>query len=112
MSFDFLGTLRDVLVIGYLFVLRIGVPLLVTLLLGSWLQKILQEPGSTPRPDTAAPKPDAHCWDTQTTQAGMHAARAAAQYPDMPCWLALQVSGLGLLDACRSCPQFTARTAS
>ncbi len=34
---------RDVLVIGYMFVLRIGVPLLITLMIGAWLRKVLEE---------------------------------------------------------------------
>lgn len=34
---------RDVLVIGYMFVLRLGVPLLITLMLGSTARKWLEE---------------------------------------------------------------------
>ncbi len=34
---------RDVLVLGYMFVLRIGVPLLITLMIGAWLRKTLEE---------------------------------------------------------------------
>ncbi len=41
---------RDVLVIGYMFVLRIGVPLLITLMLGTWLRKLLEE--KQPEPET------------------------------------------------------------
>jgi hypothetical protein len=33
---------RDILVIGYLFILRIGVPLLITLMLGSAAKKWLE----------------------------------------------------------------------
>lgn len=35
--------LRDATVIGYMFLLRIGVPLIVTLFVGWWLQRKLAE---------------------------------------------------------------------
>jgi hypothetical protein len=35
--------LRDAIVIGYLFVLRIGVPIIVTMFLGWWLERKLAE---------------------------------------------------------------------
>jgi hypothetical protein len=35
--------LRDVIVIGYLFVLRIGVPIIITLFIGWWLERKLTE---------------------------------------------------------------------
>ncbi len=35
--------IRDAVVIGYLFVLRIGVPIIVTLFLGWWLERKLAE---------------------------------------------------------------------
>ncbi len=38
-----LGIVRDVLVLGYMFVVRIGVPIMITLMLGWWLQKLLEE---------------------------------------------------------------------
>ncbi len=40
--------IRDVLVVGYLFVLRIGVPLLITLMVGAWLRKVLEEKQEEP----------------------------------------------------------------
>jgi hypothetical protein len=35
--------IRDVVVVGYLFVLRIGVPIIVTLFIGWWLERKLAE---------------------------------------------------------------------
>lgn len=35
--------IRDLVVIGYLFVLRIGVPIIVTLFIGWWLERKLKE---------------------------------------------------------------------
>ncbi len=40
---NIISFVRDVLVIGYMFVLRIGVPLLITLMIGAWLRKQLEE---------------------------------------------------------------------
>lgn len=40
---NMLAFLRDAIVIGYMFVLRIGVPILVTLFLGWWLERKLAE---------------------------------------------------------------------
>lgn len=49
----FRAFVRDAVVIGYMFVLRIGVPLLITLLLGSGLQKMLEEKQEAPKPNPA-----------------------------------------------------------
>lgn len=35
--------IRDLVVIGYMFVLRIGVPIIVTLCMGWWLERKLRE---------------------------------------------------------------------
>jgi hypothetical protein len=94
---DILTILRDVLIVGYLFVLRIGVPILITLLIGVWLQKWLQEPQASAEPTRADLKTGAHCWEIKNCSETQRAQCAAAQRPDLPCWLALQVSGPGLI---------------
>ncbi len=38
-----LSLVRDILVVGYMFVLRIGVPLILTLMIGAWLRRLLEE---------------------------------------------------------------------
>ncbi len=38
-----LAIVRDVLVIAYMFVLRIGVPLILTLMIGAWLRRLVEE---------------------------------------------------------------------
>ncbi len=43
MAIDIGATLRDVLVLSYMFILRIIVPLLITLMIGAWLRKLLEE---------------------------------------------------------------------
>ncbi len=56
MSIDLVAIVRDVLVLAYIFVLRIGVPLLVTLMIGAWLRRLLEEkePVSEGKPQEAA----------------------------------------------------------
>ncbi len=87
---DWLGFARDVLVIGYLLVVRIGVPIWLTWMLGRWLQKVLH--------------------DSDAKEAESEVIRglcAEAQRTDVPCWLALQISGHGLKPACYTCPLYT-----
>ncbi len=40
---NILAFIRDFVVIGYMFVLRIGVPIIVTLFMGWWLERKLAE---------------------------------------------------------------------
>lgn len=54
MTFDLLGILRDVLVLGYLVILRIGVPVLITMMGGAWLRKVL-EPKEARAPKVVTP---------------------------------------------------------
>lgn len=53
---ELLNLVRDIMVIGYLFILRIGVPILITLMLGAWVRKLLEqpegEPATKPVPET------------------------------------------------------------
>lgn len=49
MTFDLIGILRDVLVLSYLLVLRVGVPVLVTMIGGAWLRKVLEPKEERPR---------------------------------------------------------------
>ncbi len=111
-STNAIGILRDVLVVAYLFILRLGVPLLITLMFGSFLQHWLKQqdakeilaqqgfqPGSKP------------CWVVKNCPAETRANCPAYQRPDLPCWLALQVAGYGLKEQCYSCPLYTTQPA-
>jgi hypothetical protein len=108
MSVDILGIVRDALVIAYMFVLRIGVPLLITLMIGAWLKRLLEE--REEKPEAAPLKLGAgqHCWDVKDSPETRQAKAVGAQRPDLPCWLALQVSGTGLKEICYTCPVFAA----
>lgn len=108
----FLQDLIDGLTIIFMFVLRIGVPLAVTLAFGYWLEKKL-----APREEIQAPKEEQneprwsrsgkiiqmHCWDLKRCEPATRAHCAAFKHPDLPCWLALQVEGDKVQEACFTC---------
>jgi hypothetical protein len=108
MSIDFLGIVRDALVIAYMFVLRIGVPILITLMIGAWLKRFLEERDAkeAPQPSPSLPGTGQRCWDVKHCPEAERVKCVAAQRPDLPCWLALQVNGAGLKEMCYTCPVF------
>lgn len=108
MSIDIFGIVRDLFVIAYMFVLRIGVPIIVTLMVGAWLKRLLEEHEDKPEVTTAVLKPGQHCWDIAKSDDAENARAVAAKRPDLPCWLALQITGAGLKEMCYACPVFTA----
>lgn len=46
-------TIRDFVVIGYMMVVRLGVPLMITLGVGNWVRRRLEQPEPAPKPVTA-----------------------------------------------------------
>ncbi len=108
MSVDIFGIIRDVLVIGYMFVLRIVVPILITLMIGAWLKRLLEEHEEQPAATPVRLKAGQHCWDVVHTPDTEQIKAVAVQHPDLPCWLALQVSGAGVQEMCYTCPLYTA----
>ena len=63
MSIDIVAIVRDALVIAYLFVLRIGVPILITLMIGAWLRRLLEERDASELPRATAPaRTTPRCW--------------------------------------------------
>lgn len=107
MPTDFDGILRDVIVLGYMFVLRIGVPLLITIMLGKWLQLKLEQRDAERR---GAAQGELYCWDKNKNAQTLRAKAAATDRPDLPCWLALQASGDGLIENCYTCRNYHVRT--
>ncbi|MGB8648364.1 MAG: hypothetical protein WCF84_24220 [Anaerolineae bacterium] len=107
METDILAVLRDTLVIVYMLVVRIGVPILITLMIGMWLRRLLEDKTEQPQPAEQAASSGRHCWETSKTQEAQAAQAIAQARPDLPCWLALQVGGTGLKEACYSCPLYT-----
>lgn len=108
MSVDFLGIVRDALVIAYMFVLRIGVPILITLMIGAWLKRLLEEREAKPEGIPLRLGEGQHCWDANSNPDTEHAKALAAERPDLPCWLALQVGGAAVTPMCYNCSVFAA----
>ncbi len=106
MEIDIIATVRDILVLAYMVVLRIGVPILITLMIGAWLRRILEKEEDKPQ-QAAQPATYKHCWETSGTEQAQQARAIAETRPDLPCWLALQVKGSGLKESCYSCPLYT-----
>lgn len=108
MTFEWVAVLRDVLVVGYLFVLRIGVPIALTWLLGMWLQKALRDADAAALRQAERDRElvRTHCWEIVNCPAAVRANCAAARHPELPCWLALQIDGGGLKQACYTCPLY------
>ncbi len=109
MSVDIFGIVRDALVIAYLFVLRIGVPVLITLMIGAWLKRLLEEHEEKPEAVPLKLGVGQHCWDVKDNPDTRQAKSVAEQRPDLPCWLALQSNGAGLKEMCYTCSVFTAQ---
>jgi hypothetical protein len=112
----------DGIVILAMFFLRVGVPILVTLGIGIWLERKLRPQGTqaqsrdaTARRGTiipfprvasngrAAPVPIAHCWEVKHCDPTARAQCTAPQRPDLPCWLALQAAGGKVRAECADC---------
>ena len=109
-------------VIVGMFVLRLGVPLLITLGVGylwrrldaKWqaeaqqkelsqaLEKAAAEPGLVEK----AAQP---CWSAKDCEESVRANCAASKFPNIPCWLARRRSEGGLPAECYNCDQFTLR---
>jgi hypothetical protein len=95
--------LRDAIVLTYMIFLRVGVPLLVIVFTGKWIQRKMAE---TDLREQRARMGEPYCWDMRTTAQTAYAQRAAAAHPELPCWLAVQTDGGGLTQACFNCPRY------
>lgn len=109
----------DGLMVLALFCLRIGVPIVVTLGIGIWLEQKLrpQETRQAQRKVRRGPiipfprvqsngraaVPLVHCWDAKQCDPTARAQCAAPKRPDLPCWLALQTAGGKVRAECADC---------
>ncbi len=100
-------TFQDILAIFWLFVLRIGVPLAITLAVGYWLEKKLRAPVTEP---THEIKPvleqAAHCWEIKGCPPEAFQKCPAFLRQDLPCWLANQVATGVVKTGCSTCGLF------
>jgi len=110
---NWIRTIVDAVVVLFMFVLRIGVPIALTLLVGRWLEKKLapREEGQvettrrfTTRTTQSGGKIiQVHCWDVKRCAPAKLAQCAAYKRPDLPCWLAIQAEGGKLREECFTC---------
>ena len=101
----------DILVVIGMFVLRVAVPIALTIALGKWLEKKL----SPQNAENSAPKASGkiiqlHCWDVKRCPAATRAQCAAYKHPELPCWLALQAEGGKVRPECFSCALYKPQT--
>ena len=111
--------LIDGVVVVLMFVLRIGVPIALTLAFGYWLEKKLRPPEQT---ENTQPLPiekrwtrtgniiQLHCWDVKKCGAATRAQCAATKHPELPCWLALQAEGHKVREECFTCAFYKPQT--
>ena len=106
-------TLSQTLDVILMFVLRIGIPIVITLLIGLWLEKRLASPQEPEEMEDSTSKTarytrtgniiQIHCWDLKRCEKTQRAQCAAFQHPDLPCWLAIQAEGGKLREECFTC---------
>lgn len=108
MPTDFGAMLRDGIVLSYMLFLRVGVPLLVIVFSGKWIQRRMFE---TDLREQRAHMGEPYCWDIRNDTQTAHAKISAAAYPELPCWLAVQQDGGGVTDACFNCPRYAVNVA-
>ena len=105
-------TIQDILVIAGMFFLRIGLPLLVVMGIGYLIQRWLEPKAvheqfegmiRTAQEQRAASTTTKPCWEIKNCSAEARATCAAAQQPDIPCWLSRQIAGQSLPEGCAAC---------
>ncbi len=100
-------TLNDILSVLGLFVLRIGIPLAITLGIGYWLEKRLRPPVTEPTHNIQPILGQAqHCWEIKGCAPEAIQKCPAFIRQDLPCWLANQVATGSLKPGCATCGQF------
>ncbi len=102
----------DAVVVILMFVLRIGLPIALTLAFGYWLEKklapteskVVEENQPLERRWTRSGNIiQIHCWDLKRCDSAQRAQCAAYKYPELPCWLALQAEGNKVREECFTC---------
>ncbi len=96
----------------FMFILRIGIPIAITLAFGWWLEKKMAPPAAVEQEKPTQQSPryrrtgkiiQIHCWDLKRCESAQRAQCAVYQHPDLPCWLAIQADGGKLRPECFAC---------
>lgn len=106
----------DILALIVMFVVRIGIPIALTLAFGLWLERKLQPPkeeaekkaNEFARRERSSKIIQLHCWDLNHCASSKRAQCAACRHPELPCWLALQVEGGKVREECFTCRLYRA----
>ena len=113
---------QDTLVILGLFVLRLGVPVALTIAICHGLDQLSQK-----RAAQLASQKQARlraviqegrvvrqlqCWEIKRCDETARAQCPAHQRPNLPCWLALQLAGCQLSEECLTCSLYDLRKAA
>ena len=112
----------DVGVLIGMFALRLGVPVLLTVLVCYGLDRLAarraaqlasrrqaKEASSKQSPRVVR---QLHCWEIKRCDSETREACPASQRQNLPCWLALQLAGQPLSAECRSCAMYDLRKAA
>lgn len=106
----FIQDLLDTATVIFMFILRIGLPLAVTLAFGYWLEKKLNPQEIQIKKEARVTQSGKrgniihlHCWDVKRCEQAQRAQCAAYKHPELPCWLALQVEGDKINEQCFTC---------
>ena len=92
-----------------LLVLRLGVPLVITLLISSWLMKLDQKwhDAEIARQTRVLPTHDApHCWEVMGCDPTKRDSCPAYRMRPLPCWLARQRLSGRVQEQCLNCLVF------
>ena len=105
----------DSFVILVMFILRIAIPVALTIAAGRWLEKRLRPPATAEQNEAAQTirafnRSDKiiylHCWDLKRCDPRAREQCPAFQHSDLPCWLALQLDNGKIREACLSCAMY------
>ncbi len=99
-----------------MFILRLGIPIALTIWVGRWLEKKMR-----PQEESGERKQEMerrvagnviylHCWDFKHCDSTKRAQCAAIKHPDLPCWLALQAEGNQVRQECHACALYKPQT--
>jgi hypothetical protein len=105
-------TIQDIIVIGGMFFLRVGLPLLVVMGIGYLIQRWLEPKAvqeqfegmvQTAQENAAVGAASQPCWEVKNCSPELRAECPAFEQADVPCWLARQIAGQPLPKGCTTC---------
>ncbi|MCC7352207.1 MAG: hypothetical protein IT330_00515 [Anaerolineae bacterium] len=96
--------LRGTVVVISMLLLRLGIPLLISLGIGYWLVRM----DNRWRAAGAGQK----CWDLKKCSPEQRVHCTAYQHPDIPCWAIVRATEGQLRPQCANCAAFTPRLAA